>query len=803
VNCPDEELAMVHKGSERVFGAFKSACARGHVSSAPAFTKTIREYTRQLAEVVRSDVCGVRSGKVPGHLAHLLDISPEQVAVVATRSALDHVIAGSQVCTLRTLSGAVGRSVFREVVMQGVASALPDLAVLLERSYDRVKTLDEKRRLAAYTRTAKEHGVDIPQLSVGDKEKLGTYLVGALSALGLLEISEPVRLGRGMQSSRYAALTEETQRAITSCNKYLAAYGPVYGGLTSPPLPWVAHNQGGYRTAAMRLANPTAVRHRLGDGEVFKAGLSQALLGTLNAQQDTGWLVNPRILEVCRNPKIITAEIVREYVAERLIKPPELVAAAAEGLTYRALPEDLKALAREWKRDATKWAESRALALRSINKFQAAMLAAGSAVGPVYFCYFFDSRGRSYPLAGGLSPQGTDLQRGLLMFSECCGLNTQEARDWFMITGANHFGFDKAPLAQRVEWVKDNHELIMECAQDYAGCRGWQGADSPLQFLAWCFEYAAWVADPAGFKSHLPCAQDGTCNGLQHLSAMFRDSVGGALTNLRCSGTRGDAYTAIAKGVATRLQSVDGVYATWWNLHGVPRTAVKKTVMTLSYGVTKTAATKYVVDDYINEMGDKAPSHMEQHNYARVLVDEAWKEFDVQLPAAQQALAWLSKVGAYLAKTTPGDQPVRWRTPSGFPALQKYPRVRVTRVITKLYSRTTLSMQVEVDKVNTSKHTQAFAPNFVHSMDAAHMHAVVQNLYTHGVTSFSMTHDSFAVLPDRAGDLYRAIRKEFVNLYTNFDPVKALLHDYPGLPSPPSVGNLDLHGVLNNEFFFS
>ena len=51
--------------------------------------------------------------------------------------------------------------------------------------------------------------------------------------------------------------------------------------------------------------------------------------------------------------------------------------------------------------------------------------------------------------------------------------------------------------------------------------------------------------DPAEFVSHLPVAQDGTCNGFQHYSAIGRDSLGAQYVNVTPGPRPNDLYTSI------------------------------------------------------------------------------------------------------------------------------------------------------------------------------------------------------------------------------------------------------------------
>ena len=63
-------------------------------------------------------------------------------------------------------------------------------------------------------------------------------------------------------------------------------------------------------------------------------------------------------------------------------------------------------------------------------------------------------------------------------------------------------------------------------------------------------EIAAATDHPAGaeaFLSHLPVHQDGSCNGLQHYSALGRDLDGARSVNVFPSEKPQDVYTEVAK----------------------------------------------------------------------------------------------------------------------------------------------------------------------------------------------------------------------------------------------------------------
>ena len=103
-----------------------------------------------------------------------------------------------------------------------------------------------------------------------------------------------------------------------------------------------------------------------------------------------------------------------------------------------------------------------------------------------------DFRGRCYPIPM-FSPQGDDLNKSLILFADAPPCETYEDIDWLMVHGANLAGVDKVSFFDRKKWVLTNEEYILATANDPMSHVDWWGTlDSPMQFLAWCFEWQAW-----------------------------------------------------------------------------------------------------------------------------------------------------------------------------------------------------------------------------------------------------------------------------------------------------------------------
>ena len=140
-----------------------------------------------------------------------------------------------------------------------------------------------------------------------------------------------------------------------------------------------------------------------------------------------------------------------------------------------------------------------------------------------FFVYQMDFRGRKYVTSSFLSPQGPDYARAKLEFGDGKPLGDR-GRYWLAVHGANVFGYDKVSFDDRVAWVEENEESILAYARDPFQAREWTEADKPWCFLAFCHEWKRTVVD--GGVSYLPVSLDGSNNGLQHLSAMLRDTRG-------------------------------------------------------------------------------------------------------------------------------------------------------------------------------------------------------------------------------------------------------------------------------------
>jgi len=529
----------------------------------------------------------------------------------------------------------------------------------------------------------------------------------------------------------------------------------------------------------------------------------------INHLQSVRWQINGDMLDTVRRiaARTETEEVIQHADTAPPAKPDWLTGEVKK----EAMTEAQQAAFTEWKQAMRDWHNRTRSRRTKFQRFHYATVVAERfrQYPVIWFLYQADFRGRLYAVTTGVNPQGSDMQKALLRFADGKPLDTQAAQDWFMVDGANRFGVDKLSFAERIQWVRDNHPHILDMADDPVSHDGWREADKPLQFLAWVKEYAAWQRNPDTFVSHLPVGMDGSCNGLQHFSAMLRDDVGGKAVNLVPSPKPCDIYQQVADNVQTRLAELNladldetqAALAAKWRAHGVSRKLVKRSVMTLPYGATRFSCAQFIVDDYLAKGHAPEFEAGERMKAAHFLSHHVWAAIAEVVVAAPKAMAWLRQCAGKLIAA--GEDCIRWTAPSGFPVVQTYFEADTLRVNSMLMG----GMQIKVAQANDTphrrRHQNGIAPNFVHSMDAAHLTLAVLAARKAGINSLAMIHDDYGTHAADAPTLAAIIRETFVQMYAHHDPLTWFADHYQALPPPPPAGKLDIRQVLESPYFFA
>jgi DNA-directed RNA polymerase len=142
------------------------------------------------------------------------------------------------------------------------------------------------------------------------------------------------------------------------------------------------------------------------------------------------------------------------------------------------LNDDEKLKFKIWKKKATTvYEENLALKSKRLMTAKIASIAGRfEQYEAIYFPHTMDFRGRAYPAPMYLNPQGNSLAKGLLEFSAGKPLGSNDAAYELAVHGANCFGYDKCSMDERINWVEENTQRILEVATD------------PLEDLWWAKE---------------------------------------------------------------------------------------------------------------------------------------------------------------------------------------------------------------------------------------------------------------------------------------------------------------------------
>lgn len=804
LNQEQLEIRMAEVGYAKTQASMAQAEAAGRADSNPYAATVYRDFVQPLADLVQKAQAVKGPAANAAHIALLRPLDPWAVAYLAVRVTMSTICASHDKveATVRKLCSAIGKSVHSELYLTQFDELAPDLFFIIAQDLGRRKAKSAEHRVDTFKAQAAAKGMVFTEWGPGAKDQVGAWLLDQLVKLGMVEMELP-KPGPGRRPPLSVYLHPDVADTIERMKHNFSLIRPQYGPCVEPPVPWTAWNEGGWHSKALRRMLPYPVKASGAARELLKDHSMPIVLDCLNALQAVKWRVNKRVFSVVE--QISQLRNVGEIVlGEPEGKPAPPAWFATIGEDERTPEQEQEFL--DWKARMTVWYTEAKLQRAAKQRFAATLRTVREYMPypELYFVYFCDSRGRVYPMTQGISPQGSDVQKGVLEFAEGKWLDTQDAQRWFLYNGANLWGFDKATPQERIDWHLDKAELLLSFADDPIENQGWLDADNPVQFLAWCFEYAEWFRT-GNVCSHLPVALDGSCSGLQHFSAMLRDEVGGAAVNLTYSPKMNDIYRAVAEVAQRAMEAAvpdEAGFRQAWLDHGINRSVTKRSVMTTSYGVTKRSAIRYVIDDYLRATDFIKPR--EHYSAAAYLMDFVWPAISAVVVKGKQAMSWLDKAGKQIIKDN-GDVEgaITWVTPSGFLASQAYYEYEEHNVATKLYGHARIKVLVDSPEASPSRHSLGISPNFIHSMDASHLHLTTARMANEiPNVSLAMIHDSFGTHAADTGVLFNALRDEFVKMYQNNDPLQDFASKYK-LPAPPAKGKLDLEEVRRSLYVFS
>jgi DNA-directed RNA polymerase len=629
--------------------------------------------------------------------------------------------------------------------------------------------------------------------------------------------------GRG---EKQLGLTEDAFNLANEAIKQAIHQYPVYLPSGRTPIPWTDWNKGGpvdsrfqHRATVLRsLHNETAAHVR---GAIAN-GTMQPALDALNSIQNVGWQINTAILEVMKRCHADCVDIASLPRSKDLDLPDR----------SKAWDDMTESERKAWRirANAVKLRNRGLMAERVMLAEDLTVAEYLSTGGTFYTPCNMDWRGRVYSLCH-FNYQREDRVRSLFLFSNGLPM-TEEGLYWLKVHVANTGDFDKISkksFADRIAWVDYHKHLLFQCASNPFEQTFWHDADKPFQFLAACMELVSAIQNPKHI-THLPISLDGSCSGLQHLSAMTK-AAEGALVNLVHSDAPQDIYSTVAERVTNNLKKLltrNDLSQTERNLatmcleYGVTRSLVKRNVMTYGYSSQKFGMGSQLMEDLMRPLALEVMSgEREFHPFgedngftaSRFLASHIFEAIEEVVKKPAEAMGFLRHLAKALAHE---NKAVTWLTPVGVPWLNRYHEPNVQRVnlwlndkgvMVKHKVSTGNGWKKDIDK---SKSANGIAPNFVHALDASHLMMTVNRLRQEGISDVALVHDSFGVHAPNAAILGECLREEFVRLYTDYDPLNDILEsnrdrvtNQSRLPTPIKKGPLDIEEILNAQYAFS
>lgn len=640
---------------------------------------------------------------------------------------------------------------------------------------------------------------------------LGTFLIELFA-----DVTNVIKIEKEFKKQRVINFTDIAKDKIEKSHKYNELMTPLLLPMLVEPRNWTNFLDGGYEIRQLPLVK-TNNRGYIEDNLNMP---KQSVFDSINRLQKTKWQINNKILNVLKTLWEEGSTLAELPSREDLPLPTHPYDDKIHGTwenfsndknnlhKYKVFKEDMKEIVRENSR------------LFSKRYLVSRLIEIGDILQDNYFYYVWrmDWRGRLYPEGQLLTPQGTGVSKALLMFGEGKKINERGVY-WLKINLANTYGVDKVSFEDRIKWVDDHIDLIRFCAADPLNFRAWTEADDPWLFLASCFEYLGYLNNGYNHVTYLPINVDGSCNGLQHLSAILKDEVGAKATNLIETTKPNDIYNEVAVKVQQKISEdlkLDNAheFAQAWNKK-VDRKVVKRNVMTISYGATSFGMLEQLREDLEKDKKDirnfldveKENSLFPYYQYCSNYIQESINETVQAAPTVMNFLQEVAKIAGE------NNLPIYWETPNGFLVTQSYTKFKLKNLDTTIGNiRIRLSVGKETKEIDKNKASLAIAPNFIHSMDASHCQSTINRCFSEGIESMSMIHDSYGTLANDVDKLNYYLRDEFVKMYTE----KNILEDFiiqikkqlpqeitSKIPEIPKLGNFDLKNVYNSKYFFA
>ena len=549
--------------------------------------------------------------------------------------------------------------------------------------------------------------------------------------------------------------------------------------MVEQPLDWEIGKEGdvlgGYKTHKFKLI-------RQDQKLVDYSKISQDVLDSINYIQSTPWIVNKTLLDTIQNdlvePKkedFVNLEYPDNFECRYDIdlKDEEIV----EGLDPK-LVEELLVIRKQYQDQVALYKAETSDYESELGKYRAIKLALSIGVEykdeeVIYFPHSFDFRGRVYPLPIGLSPQGSDAVKSLLLYKNTKKLD-EDGLKWSWAYLSSLYGEDKLDFEDRINKGK---ELLFA---DY------KEADEPYQFLSHQLEMQKYSIDNT-YVPNVRIHLDACNSGSQFTSAITGDLSGCEATNVipsyndEGSQVRKDAYLLvseralelcikkISKAGDKKTKQMFEFFKRLLEEKG--RKICKVPVMVSNYGGTTGGRTEILWNMFRElKVERKWITKKVAAQFSKLIGDA----ITGTLKGGKSFETYIHKMNNIVAKN---NLPIVWTTSDGFRVVhvknKELKPKQVTCMLPGSRKPTVIIKRQFGEKISMPKMKSAISPNYIHSLDAELLRRVALRMKQEGIVDSDWIHDSFGCHPNDVDLMLDITKEEFGDLVLR-DPLSVL-----------------------------
>jgi DNA-directed RNA polymerase len=756
-------LKRLHKNTQDLEEkSYASASVYGIASIDELLPKVVKHIESTFNRLTKG-----QAGKSFKEIQHyIIDLEPLASAAIALKLTFDKVFSFKEGNDqLTNVCDAIGQAVESECQMRFYERSAPGLLNVLKKKYWHSSS-GTHQRLSNIRRPMNAVDVKWDAWGRANRVRLGAWLLDCIIAESHWFTKELRRKGR--KTDNYVVPTPEFISIKDKVMKDAELFAPLAWPMLVEPNDWTNERAGGYLLNEVMRGHDMVRRGKVGRIQ------GETPIEFLNKIQKVAFTLNPFIVKVAEELDRLERAVGKFLPIVNHELPPKPVDIAENEESrkkYRqAAAQTMNLNAQEFKKSCRT-----RMTMEAVKRFKD--------VPKFYIPWSFDYRGRAYPIPAFLTPQDTDFGKSLLVFAEG-SYTTDESDEWLAFQVATTYGLDKAPMVERIEWAKNNHELFTLIATDpVSNLHLWENVEEPWQFLAAVDEYYHCVVIADRQFTRLMVATDATCSGLQILAGLARDKSTARLVNVLPGDHPQDAYKVVSEVATPHCPKSIQPY--------MDRKVVKRVVMTVPYNAKPYSNRGYIRD----ALAEKGVEISKEDLTATVkAVRDA---MNVVVPGPMAVMSWIETEVAAAIKA--GKEYLEWTTPSGFVVHQKLNKKEVVRLKLQLLGDCEMQVAVgDTDEVDINHHKNATAPNLIHSLDASLLHLSVPRFDA----PIALIHDSVLCRATDMSSLSSIVRETYMHLFAEHDYLNDFASQIGAESKPPIIGDLEPESVIESTYFF-